>query len=79
MSQEATALMERVRQHRPDAIFTRGGRTGRKVHLSTPTSSVLGCGHWTKHSNRHFRLDDSQVRARPAADFCEKCFPGLAS
>lgn len=70
----ALERMARMRANDPAAIFSRGGRTGRKIHTTHRNSSVLGCGHWTKALNVHFRLDDAAVAVRPNGDLCERCF-----
>lgn len=54
-------------------IFTRGGRTGKKVHTATAGSSCLGCGHWTRHNVGHFQVTAAQADQMQR---CEKCFGG---
>jgi hypothetical protein len=49
-------------------ILVNGGRSGRKVHVAQPGSSVLGCGKWVRHDVRHFQVSSAHVSA-----LCEKC------
>ena len=58
------------------AILCKGGRTGRKVHMANPGSSVTSCGHWMKHLAVHFKVDDDSLANRQAhkPHLCERCF-----
>lgn len=51
-------------------------KTGKKLHLSKPGSSVAyGCGHWFKASAVHFKVSPTNVT--PEHVMCEKCFPSI--
>lgn len=52
-------------------ILTRGGRTGKKVHLASANSSSTRCGHWTKFQMRHFKVTAAAAEQIGA---CSKCF-----
>jgi hypothetical protein len=64
-------------------IFCRGGRTGSKLHLSSPGSSVLNCGHWLKASASHFQLPVATalvwIDNSKGSVLCEKCFAAILS
>lgn len=53
-------------------IATRGGRTGKKIHLSIAGGSGAFCGHWYRYGAQHFKVNPATVRDE---HLCEKCFP----
>ncbi len=55
-------------------------RTGKKVHLGYPTSSVTACGHWQKVANAHYKLtlppaEIDKLAQMGSLTLCEHCFP----
>ncbi len=57
-------------------ILTRGGRTGRKIHLASDGGSGSYCGHWFKAHTSHFKVADDtpENRAKYHRHLCTKCF-----
>lgn len=49
-------------------ILTRGGKSGKKVHLASAGGSSSLCGHWYRHATHHFACSAS------ALPLCSKCF-----
>lgn len=54
-----------------DYIYCRT-RTGTKVHIASPGSSVTHCGHWMKYQAGRYRVPAAKLN--PAV-LCERCAP----
>jgi len=54
--------------------ISRGGRTGKKLHIQNSWSSCLKCGRWVRAVGV-FNLKEHELNHSVPRDvFCEKCF-----
>lgn len=54
-----------------------GTRTGKKVHVAHPGSSVTMCGHWMKFNASSYRIRVAQLGDERVV--CERCATTLAN